>query len=103
MISYINKIEHEKFCSYLKETIQKLDQVKIQTEEKTLQTFNELKVNKKELEKCYLNYLKKTDELRKILDNYQNCRHNSGLNLRRVQSWFKFTYPKLSNSFLKNQ
>jgi len=102
MISSINKIEYEKFCANLKATFQKFDQINIPIEEETLQKLNELKYNKKEIEKLYAAYQERLTELREIFNNYEKIRDQSRKNLRRIQLWFKFTYPKQTAKFLKD-
>ena len=101
MISNISKIEYEKFCANLKVTFQKFDQINIPIEAETIQELNELKYNEKEMERLYAAYQQRLIELREIFDNYQTIRDQSRKNLRRIQLWFKFTYPKRSAEFFK--
>ena len=101
MISNISNSEHERFCLNLKATIKKLDEIEIPIEEAIQLRSDELKCNLKELQRLYFSYKKRSSELRKILHEYEERLKLTRTSLRKTQSWYKFTYPKLSAHFLK--
>ena len=103
MIYNINKPGHDKFCSNVQHTIDRFDHVNVPFEEITVQKLAILEKNNKELKKLYNSYNKKAAEIRKIINDYEKIRHDSRINLRKVQTWLKFTYPKLSSFYLKSR
>lgn len=99
MKPHVTNYKHQKFSLLIKETIQKMEEIRDEEKIQLSEKITDLKRNKQALDEIYANYQLKLKELSNLLEDYEKTQQISKINLRIIQRGLKFAYTKLIKGF----